>query len=345
MAGVLWAGRCGLILPRVSQIALDRPIRWGFLGAGSIAAEMAADLHHGNNVLHAVAARDADRAAAFAASFGASHSQSDYRAVVEDPDVDIVYIATTHPFHREQALMAIDAGKPALIEKPLTLNATHAREVVTAARNRGVFAMEAVWMRANPLILRAQKTVAQGVIGDVVSVHADFSIRRDFNPTHRLYDLANGGGALLDLGVYPMHFAWLFLGHPATQQVLGTLSPTGSDATVALQWGYTSGATAQLRCAFTALTPGWATIAGTTGSISVGPRFLDPTRFVVTTSEGDSRIELPYTAYGAQIEEVERCLREGLLESPVAPLADTIAILELIDQARADLGVRYPDEV
>jgi predicted dehydrogenase len=314
------------------------------LGAGGIAAEMAADLHHGNNVLHAVAARDADRAAAFAARFGASHSQSDYRAVVEDPDVDIVYVATTHPFHREQALMAIDAGKHVLIEKPLTLNAAHAREVVTAARDKGVFAMEAVWMRANPLILRAQEAVAQGVIGDVVSVHADFSIRRDFDPTHRLYDLANGGGALLDLGVYPIHFAWLFLGHPDTQQVLGTLSPTGSDATVALQWGYTSGATAQLRCATTALTPGRATIAGTTGSISVEPRFLDPTRLVVTTSEGESWIEGQDTAYGAQIEEVERCLREGLLESPVAPLADTIAILELIDQARADLGVRYPDE-
>src|ERR1039458_194423 len=116
----------------VSQIAVGRPIRWGFLGAGGIAAEMAADLHHGNNVLHAVAARDADRAAAFAARYGASHSQSDYRAVVEDPDVDIVYVATTHPFHREQALMAIDAGKHVLIEKPLTLNAAHAREVVTA---------------------------------------------------------------------------------------------------------------------------------------------------------------------------------------------------------------------
>ena len=328
----------------MSQPAAGAPIRWGFLGAGGIAASMAADLGRGNNRLYAVAARDADRAAAFAARFGASHSHGDYRAVLEDPDVDIVYVATTHPFHREQALMAIDAGKPVLIEKPLTLNAVHAREVLSAARDKGVFAMEAVWMRANPLILKAQEMVARGVIGDVVAVHADFSIELAFDPTHRLYDLANGGGALLDLGVYPINFAWLFLGRPDTQQVLGTRSPTGSDATVALQWGYASGATAQLRCATTAWTPGRATISGTAGSISVEPWFLNPERLVVTTSEGESRIEGEGTAYGPQIEEVERCLREGLLESPLAPQADTIAILELIDQARADLGVRYPAE-
>jgi predicted dehydrogenase len=328
----------------MTQLSAGRSIRWGFLGAGGIAAAMAADLHHGHNMLYAVAARDADRAAAFAARFGASHSHGDYRAVIEDPDVDIVYVATTHPFHREQALMAIDAGKPVLIEKPLTLNAAHAREVITSARDKGVFAMEAVWMRANPLILKAQEMVTRGVIGDVVSVHADFSIGLDFDPTHRLYDLANGGGALLDLGVYPMHFASMFLGRPDTQQVLGTLSPTGSDATVALQWGYASGATAQLRCATTALTPGRATIAGTAGSISVEPWFLNPERLMLTTSDGESRVDGEETAYGPQIEEVERCLREGLLESPLAPQADTIAILELIDQARADLGVRYPGE-
>jgi len=328
----------------MSHIPADRPIRWGFLGAGSIAASMAADLHHGNNTLYAVAARDADRAAAFAARFGASHSHGSYRAVIEDPDVDILYVATTHPFHREQALMAIDAGKPVLVEKPLALNATHAREVLTAARNKGVFAMEAVWMRANPLIVKAQEMVAGGLIGDVVAVHADFSIGLDFDPGHRLYDLSNGGGALLDLGVYPMHFAWLFAGRPDTQQVLGTLSPTGSDATVAVQWGYASGATAQLRCATTAQTPGRATIAGTAGSISVEPWFLNPERLVISTSKGESRVTGEGTAYGPQIQEVERCLRAGLLQSPLAPHADTIAILELIDQARADLGVRYPAE-
>jgi len=328
----------------VSQITSERPLRWGFLGAGGIAASMAADLGHGSNMLYAVAAREADRSASFAAQFGASHSYGDYRSLVEDPDVDIVYIATTHPFHREQALMAIEAGKHVLVEKPLALNAADAREVLTAARRKGVFAMEAVWMRANPLILNAHELVTRGVIGDLVAVHADFSIEVAFDPRHRLYDLSNGGGALLDLGIYPMHLAWLFLGHPDFQQVLGTLSPTGSDAIVALQWGYTSGAVAQLRCATTAWTPGRATIAGSTGSISVEPWFLNPERLVVTTSEGESRVEGGGTTYGPQIEEVERCLREGLLESPLAPHADTIGVLEQIDRARADLGVRYPAE-
>ncbi len=305
---------------------------------------MAADLIHGNNTLHAVAARDAGRAAAFAAQFGASHSHGDYRAVVEDPDVDIVYVATTHPFHREQALMAIEAGKHVLIEKPLALNAAHAGEVLTAARQKGVFAMEAVWMRANPLILKAHEIVTRGVIGDVVAIQADFSIEVAFDPTHRLYDLANGGGALLDLGIYPIHFALLFLGHPDLQQVLGTLSPTGSDAVAALQWGYRSGAVAQLRCATTAWAPGRATVIGTTGSMSVEPWFVNPERLVVTTSEGESRVEGEGTAYGPQVQEVERCLRAGLLESPLAPHAETIAALELVDRARADLGVPYPSE-
>jgi len=264
--------------------------------------------------------------------------------VVEDPDVDIVYVATTHPFHREQALMAIEAGKHVLIEKPLALNAAHAGEVLTAARQKGVFAMEAVWMRANPLILKAHEIVTRGVIGDVVAIQADFSIEVAFDPTHRLYDLANGGGALLDLGIYPIHFALLFLGHPDLQQVLGTLSPTGSDAVAALQWGYRSGAVAQLRCATTAWAPGRATVIGTTGSMSVEPWFVNPERLVVTTSEGESRVEGEGTAYGPQVQEVERCLRAGLLESPLAPHAETIAALELVDRARADLGVRYPSE-
>lgn len=328
----------------MSHITADRPVRWGFLGAGGIAASMAADLGHGNNRLYSVAARDPERSASFAARFGASRVHDDYQSLVQDPDVDIVYVATTHPFHREQALMAIEAGKHVLIEKPLALSAAHAREVLTAARHRGVFAMEAVWMRANPLIRKAVELVAQGVIGDVVAVHADFSIDVPFDASHRLYDLSNGGGALLDLGIYPIHFAWLFLGRPDFQQVLGTLSPTGSDAVVALQWGYRSGAIAQLRAATTAWTPGTATVAGTKGSISAEPWFLNPERIVVTTSEGQSTLEGEGTTYGPQIEEVERCVRAGLLESPLAPHADTIAALELIDQARADLGVRYPAE-
>jgi predicted dehydrogenase len=319
-------------------------IRWGFLGAGGIAATMAGELHHGNNMLQAVAARDSDRAAAFAAQFGASRSYSHYQGVIQDPEVDVVYVATTHPFHRELALLAIEAGKPVVIEKPLALNAPQARQVLTAARTKGVFAMEALWMRTNPLILKAQDLVAEGVIGEVVAVHADFSIALSFDPTHRLFDLANGGGALLDLGIYPINLAWLFLGRPDTQQVLGTLSPTGSDAAVVLQWGYASGATAQLRCATNGWAPGRATIIGTVGSICLEPWFLSPERLVVTTSAGESRVNGQETGYGPQVREVERCLRQGLLASPLVPHLDTIAILEVIDRARAELGVRYPGE-
>jgi len=218
-------------------IAEDRPVRWGFLGAGGIAGAVAQDLAATpGNVLAAVAARDAGRAADFASRFGPARSYGDYRALVEDPEVDVVYIATIHPMHREQALLAIEAGKPVLIEKPVCLNADDAAAVFGAAEAAGVFAMEAMWMRTNPLIRQAERLIADGAIGEVRSVRAEFGLGRSYDPAHRLYDLTSGGGALLDLGVYPATFAWLFLGKPAALAVTGTLAPTGADATVALQW-------------------------------------------------------------------------------------------------------------
>lgn len=333
------------------MLSEDRPVRWGFLGAGGIATKVARDLvSTPGNVLAAVAARDLDRAEDFAARFGSAgvHAYGDYRTLMDDPEVDVVYIATTHPMHREQALLAIEAGKPVLIEKPVCLTARDTSEVFDAAAAAGVFAMEAMWMRTNPLIREIQRLIADGAIGEVRSVRAEMALGLPFDSSHRLYDLANGGGALLDLGVYPVTFAWLFLGEPDRVAVSGSLAPTGADATVAMQWGFADGRDAQLWCSAPVGGPYRGLILGTEGWIETEGRFHRPTGLVLRRADGERRFADPLDSslpgYRPEIEEVERCLRAGLLHSELVPPAETIAIMRLLDAARAELGVRYPGE-
>lgn len=320
-------------------------IRWGILGAGGIAATVGSDIAATpGNVLQAVAARDADRAAAFAQRWGVGRSYGSYAELLADDEVDVVYIATTHGQHHEHALLALRAGKPILVEKAFTLTGWQAREVVAEARARGLFCMEAMWTRLNALIRQAVAIAQSGRIGDVVAVRADLSRRFPYDATHRLFDLVAGGGALLDLGVYPATVAWLFLGRPDTVQAVGSLAPTGTDLTSALQWGYADGRVAQLYCSAAGDSPFAVLVNGTAGWIEVDPRIHRPQRLIVQDAEGREVIEGEPAAgngYGLEVEEVARCLRAGELESPLVPLDETVAILEVLDEARRQLGVRY----
>jgi predicted dehydrogenase len=327
----------------------DRPIRWGILGAGAIADTFSSDISlTEGNVVTAVAARDAGRAARFAARHEAARSYGDYHPLVNDDEIDVVYIATTHPHHRAHALLAIAAGKAVLIEKPVCLNAAGARDVFEAATRADVFAMEAMWMRTNPLIRTAQQLIADGAIGTVRGVRSEFGLGVAFDPTDRLYDLDNGGGALLDLGIYPATFAYLFLGPPDEVRAVGSLAATGADETVAMQWLYHGRPGAQLWASVPVAAPNEAAVLGTHGWISFLPEAYRPSGLIVHTEAGEYRIDDPLAGrghgYGPEIDEVARCLRAGLLESPLVPHADTIAILEILDGARATLGVIYPSE-
>ena len=327
----------------------NRPIRWGILGAGGIAATVAADIARteGNQVA-VIGARDVSRAEALAREFAGARGVGGYDAVVGAADVDVVYVATTHPQHRAGAMLAIDAGKAVLIEKPVCLSAADARDVFQAASRAGVFAMEAMWMRTNPLIRMAEQLVHDGAIGELRGVRAEFGVGLPFDPTHRLYDLHNGGGALLDLGVYPVTFAYLFLGKPDRLVASGVLAPTGADDTSAVMLIHPNGSTAQLWCSASTAAPNTAVIFGSTGWIATEGQAHRPSGLVVHTSDGDRRVADPIagdgSGYGPEIAEVARCLRAGLTESPLIPHTDTIAIMELLDDARRQVGVRYPGE-
>ena len=329
-------------------MASDAPIRWGILGAGGIASTFADDITATpGNVLQAVAARDADRAAAFAGKHGVARSCGSYAELVADPDVDIVYVATTNAQHRDHALLALEAGKPTLVEKAFALDAPQAREIVAAARERGLFCMEAMWTRFHPLIRRADALVRSGRIGELIGVRAELSKRFDYDPSHRLFDLAAGGGALLDLGVYPVTVAWLLLGRPDTVHATGNLAPSGADLTAAIQWGYDDGRVAQLYASAAGDSLGAGLITGTVGTISIEPRLHRATRLVVRDGDGVETIEgepAPGHGYRLEIAEVTRCLRAGETESPLVPLDETVAILEVLDEMRHQLGVRYPHE-
>ncbi len=319
-------------------------LRWGILGAGGIAATVGPQIAASPaSQVVAVGARSVERAAALAAALGAPRSYGSYSELVADPDIDVIYVATTHAQHRAHALLALDAGKHVLVEKAFTLNAREAREIVSLARERRLFCMEGMWMRFNPLLRQAVSIARSGRIGGVVSVRAELSAHFPFDPKHRLFDLSAGGGALLDLGVYVSHFAWMFAGRPDSVQVIGSLSPTGSDETAAMQWGYADGRFAQLACTTRSRNPSAGFILGTDGWIDVVNRLHRPTKIIVSSGGDEETIDAPGPAtFAPEIAEVERCLAAGEHESPVMPLDDTVQIMELLDYARAELGVHYP---
>lgn len=327
-------------------------LRWGVVGAGGIAGVVVPDIQatDGNHVV-AVAARELGRAQQFAKAHDIATAYGSYDELFTDPDVDIVYVATTHTQHRDLAIAALRAGKHVMTEKPFTLNAREAREVVAVARETGLFCMEGMWMRMNPTTRRAVDIAKSGRIGEITGVRADLSRLFPYDPNHRLYDLSIGGGALLDLGVYPATFAWLVLGRPDTVQATGSLAPSGSDLTVAMQWGYADGRVGQVFCSAAGPSPFAALITGTGGWIRIESRIHRPTAITVGTGGNDDLVEEVIEAepaigggFGHEIAEVARAIAAGETESPLAPLDDSVAMLEVLDEARAQLGVRYPQD-
>ena len=320
--------------------------RWGIIGAGGIATKFCEDLELlPDHDVVAVGTRTAGSADAFAARFGVAHVHPTYADLVADPDVDAVYVATPHPMHHDAAMLAIEAGKAVLVEKPFTMDTSEARSLVDAARARGTFLMEAMWTRFLPHVAAIREVLASGRRGELVLVTAEHGQWFAQDPAFRLFAPELGGGALLDLGIYPVSFASMVLGAPEHVTAVSDPAFTGVDAQTSVVLRYAGGAHAVLTTTLRSYTTNGAAINGTDGRIEIDGTFYAPTSFsVVTRDGGRERVELPRVGNGLRFEaaEVGRCLREGLAESPYLPLDETVAILETMDEIRRQIGLTYP---
>ncbi|KQR53484.1 oxidoreductase [Leifsonia sp. Leaf336] len=319
--------------------------RWGILGTGGIAAAMTADLQLHGHIVNAVGSRTAESAARFAAAHALPHSHGSYEELVADPDVDVVYIATPHPQHAPNALLALAAGKHVLVEKPFTMDRAEAERVAEAARASGLVALEAMWTRWLPHIRRMHEIIADGTIGEVRTVIAQHAQRVSPDPAGRMLDPALGGGSLLDLGIYPVSFAWDVLGEPVAIEALSTPTSTGVDALTSILLGHAGGAQSVLTCGLEARGSNTALIVGTEGRIELGPFYFTPTWLRVVDSDDREveRFEARITGRGMQYEAdaMERLIAAGGGEDPLMPVSQSVAIMGTLDTVRARIGLTY----
>ena len=320
-------------------------VRWGVVGTGGIASAFVEDLRLLPDAdVVAVGSRHAGSAETFAAAHGIGRHHPSYPEVCADPEVDVVYVSTIHPGHHDAALTAIDAGKAVLVEKPFMMDAAETREVVAAARARGVFLMEAMWARFVPHMVRVRELLASGSLGEVRLVLADHCQWFPGDTSHRLLSPELGGGALLDLGIYPVSFASMVLGTPATVTAVATKASTGVDATTSVLLTYRDGAHAVLATTLSAVGPNRASIVGTEARIEIEGVFYAPTAFTLTRRDGSvERFDQPHEGRGLRHEaaEVMRCLHAGRTESDVLPLDETVAVMETLDEVRRQIGLDY----
>jgi predicted dehydrogenase len=322
-------------------------LRWGVLGAGGIASVFTeAVAQHTQSTVVAVGSRAQVRADEFAARHGIPSAHGSYEALVADPEVEVVYVASPHSEHLEHALLAIAAGKHVLVEKAFTVNAAEAEQVFGAARAQGVFVMEAMWTRFLPHVVVMREVLARGEIGELVGLIADHGQNMGHHPaTHRLHDLSLAGGALLDLGVYPVSFAHDLFGAPDRVSAIGVLTPTGVDGQVSIALGF-SERQASLHTTLEANTATTAVVFGAHGRIEIQGRFYAPTRFTVVRDDGTHWTYDGVVDAGMQYEaaEVARCVAAGLTESPSMTWQGTIDVLRTLDEVRSRIGLIYPSE-
>jgi predicted dehydrogenase len=322
-------------------------IRWGLLGTGWIADRFArAVAQHTRAQVVSVGSRNKHRGDRFATQHGIPGTHLGYEELVSDPHLDAIYVASPHSEHREHALMAIEAGKHLLVEKAFARNAAEAQDIVDAARSKGVFLMEAMWTRFLPHVAALRAVLARGEIGEVVHLAADHGQWFEFDPEHRVFNPLLAGGALLDLGVYPISFAHDLLGVPESVTATGKLTETGVDGQVSVVLTYPGRVQATLHTTLWSKTPTTAVIAGTEGRIEVAGDFYSPTSFTVIRNDGTRWTYQREVPIGLQYEaaEVARQVSAGATESPRLTWDNTLAVMRTMDEVRAQIGMVYPGE-
>jgi len=324
------------------------PIRWGILGTGWIANEFAQGLMRLPDAeLVAVGSRTLESAQRFAERYGIPRRHAGYEALARDTHVDVIYVATPNPLHREHTMLCLEAGKPVLCEKPFALNAREAEDMIRFAREKKLFLMEAMWSRFFPLMGELRTLLAQGAIGDVQILAADICFHFDFDPSDRRYDPSLGGGALLDLGVYLVSLASMIMGPPSRIGGLGHLGETGVDEQAGIVLGYDQGQVSTLFTSVRVDSPVEAVLIGTRGQIRIHPLWIHPDKMTLSLAgQEPTTIERPYDGNGYQFEaaEVMRCLRANKLESDLMTLNETLSIIQTMDAIRAQWGLKFPGE-
>lgn len=321
-------------------------VRWGILGTGGIARAFAEGLAETPGaVLAAVGSRTLASAQSFARDFNVPAAYGSYAALAGASGVDIIYIGTPHPMHADNAMLALRGGKAVLCEKPFTMNLREAEQVVGLARANKLFLMEAMWSRFMPALAEVRRIIASGEIGEVHQLHADFGFASTRDPAHRVNDRELGGGALLDLGIYPLSMASALLGPIANVQAQATLNDAGIDVATGFTLRHHNGGMSICSCSLRARTPCELTVSGSLGNVRMNTMFHLSPSVTVTLSDGTARtMATPFLGNGYVHEALEagRCLREGLLESPGMPHHETLALMGILDTIRAQVGVHYP---
>ena len=324
-------------------------LRWGILATGGIAHAFTNDLKLNGFDVRAVGSRSIESARAFAEEFGIPNAYGSYEALAADPEVDAIYVSTPHPWHAASALLMIEAGKHVLVEKPFTLNQAEARLVADAAAAAGVLVLEAMWTRYLPHMMRVREIVEAGTLGEVRTLIADHTQGLPRDPAHRINALELGGGALLDLGIYPISFAWDLFGAPTSIQSTAILQPTGTDVQVAVQFGYEDGRLASTLSAADTVGPNTATVLGTEARIDIDAVWYSPTGFRLIARDGavleEYRSEVTGRGMHFQAEAFEQLVADGRLDGgDILSTEESVAIMGTLDAVRAEIGVRYPGE-
>jgi predicted dehydrogenase len=340
------------VIPPPRPLAAPPSLGWGILGPGGISERFATAMRNrGTQRLAAVGSRSLPRAEEFAARHGVARAVGSPAELVALPEVDVVYIATPHDSHRELAELAIAAGKHVLIEKPIATTADDARAITEQARAAGLLAMEAMWTRYLPQADVLRQLLDDGAIGEVTHVAADFGFVAGYDPAGRLWNPDLAGGALLDAGVYPVSFIVSVLGAPARVLAAGTLADTGVDDHAQLTLAYEGGALAAATTSLRAALPVRAVVTGTGGRIEIEPGFIAPSTLVLSTRAmwgadplaarwTDDALAEPYDALAYEADAAARYIGEGRLESPIHDHAETVAVIEVLEEARRQLGAR-----
>ena len=323
-------------------------LRWGILGTGGIAAAQTKDLAVAGLEVVAVGSRSIESATEFAAAHGIPRAHGSYEELAADPDVDVIYVATPHPYHHPNARLALEAGKHVLVEKPFTINAAQARDLVGLAAERGLVVLEAMWTRWLPHMVRIRELIASGALGEVRTVIADHDQRTSADPAGRMLNPELGGGALLDLGIYPVSFAWDILGEPTTVAAVSTPTATGVDQQTSMLFSNAAGAHAVLTTLLDGAGPNRAAIVGTEARIELDGVWYTPTSFTVTDHRREviERFESHIEGRGMQFQalELERLVADGRTAGDILPPEQSVGIMATLDEVRRQIGLVYPGE-